>query len=349
LRIALLLAGFGNVARRFVRLLDESREYLASEGIDTVVVSFATRRHGRLFDLAGMADDRLAQIALEGSAEESTPLQFLTDALERTRAAAFDVRVLVETTTLDIESGEPAMSHVRAAFAHGAHVISANKGPVALAHRALAGEAEAAGVFFLFEGAVMDGIPIFNLVRETMPGVTVRGFRGVVNSTTNYLLTAMERGEAFDAALQRMQAAGVAEADPSLDVEGWDAAAKTAALANVWLDADMTPRKIEREGITADTGVRAREVLSRGHRLKLVASAEGRGAGVVGRVRLMELAPDDPLAMLDEQGNALEIDTWPLGRIVITQRDGGLEKTAYALLSDLVTVARRISGNGPKV
>jgi homoserine dehydrogenase len=249
----------------------------------------------------------------------------------------------METTTLNIESGEPAISHVRAGLAHGAHVISANKGPVALAYRALAGEAAAAGVSFLFEGAVMDGIPIFNLVRETMPGVTIRGFRGVVNTTTNYMLAAMERGELFDAALKRMQAAGVAEADPSLDLEGWDAAAKTAALANVWLDADMMPRKIEREGITADTGTRAREVLSRGRRLKLVASADGRGDGVVGRVRLMELAADDPLAILEEHGNALEIDTWPLGRVVITQRDGGLEKTAYALLSDLVTVARRVS------
>lgn len=346
MRIALLLAGFGNVARRFVQLLDESREYLANERIDPVVVAVATRRHGRAFGLTGIAGARLSQMALESSAEEARPLQFLTDALERTRAADFDVRVLVETTTLNIESGEPAMSHVRAALAQGAHVISANKGPVALAYRALAGEAAAAGLCFLFEGAVMDGIPIFNLVRETMPGVTVRGFRGVVNSTTNYLLTAMERGEAFDAALKRMQAAGVAEADPSLDVEGWDAAAKTAALANVWLDADMTPHKIEREGITADTGTHAREALSRGRRLKLVASAEGRGAGAVGRVRLMELALDDPLAILDGQGNALEIDTWPLGRVVITQRDGGLEKTAYALLSDLVTVARRISGKG---
>ncbi len=155
------------------------------------------------------------------------------------------------------------------------------------------------------------------------------------------MLTGMERGESFDAALARMQDAGVAEADPSLDIDGWDAAAKAAALANVLLDAETTPRAVEREGIGPSTGARAVEARARGRRLKLVASGSGRGAAATLRVRLEELDADDPLAILDGQGNALELDTWPLGRVVITQRDGGLEKTAYALLADLVTVAKR--------
>ena len=182
----------------------------------------------------------------------------------------------------------------------------------------------------------MDGIPIFNLVRETMPAVTIRGFRGVVNSTTNYILTAMERGEPFDAALARMQEAGVAEADPSLDVDGWDAAAKTAALANV-LARRATRRRcsVRREGIGPATGARARAALrDAGRRLKLVARADRAAAtAAMCASRSRSSTPDDPLAILDGQANALELDTWPLGRIVITQRDGGLEKTAYALLT----------------
>ena len=106
---------------------------------------------------------------------------------------------------------------------------------------------------FLFEGAVMDGIPVFNLVRETMPAVRIEGFRGVVNSTTNHILTALEDGEEFAPALAHMQAEGIAEADPSLDVDGWDAAAKAAALANVLLDARITPRDVDRTGIGPDT------------------------------------------------------------------------------------------------
>jgi homoserine dehydrogenase len=196
-------------------------------------------------------------------------------------------------------------------------------------------------VKFLFEGAVMDGIPIFNLVRESMPMATINGFRGVVNSTTNVLLSAIEGDEPYDAALLRMQQAGVAEADPSLDVEGWDAAAKTAALANVWLDADTTPLAIPRAAVLASTAERARAARAAGRRLKLVARATRAGGRVDAAVELQELPADDPLAILDGQANALEIDTWPLGRVVITQRDGGLEKTAYALFADLMTVATR--------
>jgi homoserine dehydrogenase len=229
---------------------------------------------------------------------------------------------------------------VRAGFSSGAYVVSANKGPAAFAYDALKREAEEAGVAFFFEGAVMDGIPVLNLVRECLPGATIDGFRGVINSTTNHILTAMEQGEPFATALARMQAEGVAEADPSLDIDGWDAAAKTAVLANVWLGAAITPLVVRREGVSAATANRVVAARARGRRLKLVASATRRDGVLDAAVELQELEAADPLASLDGQGNAIEIDSWPTGRIVITQRDGGLEKTAYALVSDLVAVAR---------
>jgi homoserine dehydrogenase len=334
----MLLVGYGHVARRFVQLLDESRPALSALDIEPVIVGVATRRHGNAFDAAGLSSEQLAA-DLTGTSDSQSSARFIADTLARLPAGI--TPVVIETTTLDIQSGEPAISHVRAALVGGAHVITANKGPAAFAYRALAAEAKAAGRSFLFEGAVMDGVPIFNLVRETMPAVTISGFRGVVNSTTNYLLTSMERGEPFEEALARMQEAGVAEADPSLDLDGWDAAAKAAALANVLLDADTTPREVWREGIGPSTVRQVIEARARGLRLKLVARGSGRGAAAAVSVRLEELEATDPLAVLDGMGNALELDTWPLGRIVITQRDGGLEKTAYALLTDLVTIARR--------
>ena len=342
MRLGLLLVGFGHVARRFVRLLDESRGALAALDVEPVVVGIATARRGARMDDAGLDAVRIALQEAESGAIGPASVPSALEWFARLRSGTIEARVLVETTPLDIRSGEPAISHVRAAIAGGAHVITANKGPAAFAWRALTREADAAGVSFLFEGAVMDGIPIFSLVRETLPAVTIDGFRGVVNSTTNFLLDALERGGAFDDALRQMQAAGVAEADPSLDLDGWDAAAKTAALANVLLDAETTPLAIAREGIDRGTAARAMAARAAGRRLKLVASATGRGAACVVAVRLEELDPTDPLAILDGQANALELHTTPLGRIVITQRDGGLEKTAYALLADLVTVARRV-------
>src|SRR5205823_8453369 len=135
----------------------------------------------------------------------------------------------------------------------GAHVVTANKGPAAFAYGRLSRAASRANRRFLFEGAVMDGVPIFNLAREALPAVHVTGFRGVVNSTTNFILTAMEEGRAFGDALAEMQARGIAEADASLDVDGWDAAAKTAALANVLLGANITPHDVERAGMSEAT------------------------------------------------------------------------------------------------
>ena len=187
----------------------------------------------------------------------------------------------------------------------------------------------------------MDGIPVFNLVRETLPAVAILGFRGVVNATTNHILTALERGEEFGPALARMQAAGIAEADPSLDVDGWDASAKTAALANVLFDAGITPHDVDRTGLTPECGARARDALARGHRLRLVASAR---RGERPAVRLLELPAGDLLASLRGVANAIEFETDLLGRIAVTQLDGSLTQTAYALLSDLITVARRARG-----
>jgi len=186
----------------------------------------------------------------------------------------------------------------------------------------------------------MDGVPIFNLVRETLPAIRVLGFRGVVNSTTNFILTAMEQGQPFDAALAEMQARCVAEADASLDVDGWDAAAKTAALANVLLGASLTPKRVERQGISPHTGRLAREARAAGRRLKLVVRAEREGRRVVARVGPESLPGDDILAGLEGQQNALILRTDLLEEIAIVQRSGSLTQTAYALLSDLVSIAR---------
>jgi homoserine dehydrogenase len=342
LRLHLLFVGFGHVGRRFAQLLTECRQELARLEIEPVVAGIVTSRHGAVFAKAGLDANKVAQQRAKGDAIGPASVPSALEWIARLRSQDAEAHVLVETTPLDIRSGEPAIAHVRAAFAAGAHVITANKGPAAFAYASLTREADAAGVSFLFEGAVMDGIPVFNLVRETLPAVRVDGFRGVVNSTTNEILTAMERGEAFDAALARMQVAGVAEADASLDIDGWDAAAKTAALANVLLDANLTPHAVMREGIGPGHAARCRDAVAAGRRLKLVAHATRSQDVVRAAVELQELPATDPLAIVGGQANALELDTWPTGRIVVTQRDGGLEKTAYALLSDLITVARRV-------
>jgi homoserine dehydrogenase len=338
LRADLALVGFGNVGRRFASLLAERRDaLLAGYGIECRIVGIATRRSGARFDASGLDPEVDGGHVLDAPGR-SAALQVITS-LARSTA---DLRVVVETTTLDVSTGQPALNHVRAALDAGCHVITANKGPVAFAYSSLRRQALAAGVSFLFEGAVMDGVPIFSLVRETLPLVTISGFRGVVNSTTNHILTAMEQGEDFNSALARMQAEGIAEGDPSLDIDGWDAAAKTAALANVMLDAGISPLAVRRTGIGAGDSARARDARARGLRLKLVASASRDREGCVrASVDLTELPASDLLAGLDGKANALILQTDLLDEIAIGQLDGNLTQTAYALLSDLVTIAAR--------
>jgi homoserine dehydrogenase len=348
----LVLVGFGNVARRFIQLLHERRRVLARDyGFDARVVAILTRSHGAIFSSRGVDALRLADVAAEDgsiSAGAGAP-PTLRAILESGAAAARQRRlIVVETTTLDIERGEPATSHVRSALAAGAHVVTANKGPAAFAWDRLARQASKAGRRFLFEGAVMDGIPIFNLARETLPAATIAGFRGVLNTTTNFVLTAMEQGRPFDEALRAMQQAGIAEADPSLDVDGWDAAAKTSALANVLLGARITPKLVDREGIRGLTARHVAAARREGRRIKLVASAARSAGRISARVAPVELPGSDPLAQLEGHENAIVFETDVLGEFAIVQRGSGLTQTAYALLSDLVAIARDVNRGIPR-
>jgi homoserine dehydrogenase len=341
----LVLVGFGNVARRFVGLLRERRTLLErDQQVSARVVGIVTRRHGQVFSRKGIDAVALARRVERGESigpPALSSVEFIREATKRCATAAGMRRlVVVETTTLDIARGEPAIAHVRAGLGGNAHVITANKGPAAFAYHALAGEANRVDRRFLFEGAVMDGIPIFNLVRETLPAVAITGFRGVVNSTTNFMITAMERGGTFDDALAEMQARGIAEADPTLDVDGWDAAAKTAALANVLLGARLTPRTVNRQGISADTRRQALEARAAGQRLKLVARVHRDGRRITASVAPEALPEDDLLSGLEGQQNAIIFQTDLLDEIAVVQRGGSLTQTAYALLSDLVTIAR---------
>jgi len=343
--VDLALVGYGHVGRRFARLLDERRDLLERAfDLTCRVTGIATRRHGAIHCAEGVdalaaallveAGGSLSDLRSSGQNAAVSGSHALIAALAKSPAP---LRVLVETTTLDIAAAQPALAYVQAALEAGCHVVTANKGPVAFAYQELSSIATRSGTLFLFEGAVMDGVPVFNLVRETMPAVSIEGFRGVVNSTTNHILTALEDGDEYAPALAHMQAEGIAEADPSLDVDGWDAAAKAAALANVFLDGRVTPHDVDRTGIGSDTAFWAREAKTRGCRVRLVASAR-RGSRPV--VRPVELPQDDLLAGLRGMANALVLDTDTLGEVVICQLDGGLTHTAYALLSDLITIRK---------
>jgi homoserine dehydrogenase len=346
--LTLVLIGFGNVGRRFIRLLGETADRL---DFTWKVVGIATRHHGSVVDPAGIdvrralttVEARQSLDRLDPAPRERSGIDVIRQVADALPDDAAEGRlVCIETTVLDIDRGEPAVSHVRAALEGQAHVVTANKGPAAFAFHELEAVAESVDRIFFFEGAVMDGVPVFNLVRETMPAVVVDGFRGVINTTCHFILSELERGKEFDRALADMQARGIAEADPSLDVEGWDAAAKTAALVNVLMGSVTTPHHVARTGIRDLTGADVREALSRNKRIRLVASASRHGGKVKARVEPELLDHHDPLAGLGDLDNALYLHTDLLGEIGIVQRASGLTQTAYALLSDLARISQRL-------
>ncbi len=346
--LALVLVGFGHVGRRFVHLLNEIGERL---DFDWRVVAIATRHHGSVVDPEGVDVARAAALVeashsldrLEAEPRERSGIDVIRQSAQALADEAAEGRlVCLESTVLDIDGGEPAISHVRAALEAQMHVVTVNKGPAAFAYHELESLAEAVDRVFFFEGAVMDGIPVFNLVRETMPAVRIDGFRGVINTTSNFILSALERGQPFDQAVREMQARGIAEADPSLDIEGWDAAAKTAALVNVLMAGAITPHHVARTGIGDVRAADLADAMARGRRIRLVASAARQGGVITARVEPEMLAARDPLANLEDTENALYLITDLLGEVGIVQREGTLTQTAYALVTDLSRISLRL-------
>lgn len=339
LRLAFL--GFGTVGRALHDLLTRRREALRGLGIDFVVTGIATRSRGW----------RAAAGGMDPSRDRGDPC---ADVHAWLSAAAPDV--VFEAIALDPHTGEPAASYIRAALERAADVISANKGPVVHAWRPLTALAARVGRSYRFESAVMDGAPVFSLLRECLPLAGLRAISGVFTSTATVVLEAMEDGLSIDDGIARAQRLGIAEADPAYDVDGWDSAVKLCAFANVILGAELRPRDVAVAGLRtldADTVRRARR---EGAPFRLVGRVGPDASGVLrARVAPARCAPDGPLGVV--HGTTLvmhyEAEVFP-GGLTVTSHAPDATTTAYGMLSDLVSVRgtrlgreRREAGGGP--
>lgn len=337
--IRLALVGFGNVGRRFAeRLRGPYAKALRAEGARVRVTGIATARHGFVIDLRGIDLGRALRLVAQGRG--LGPLHrgpLVRDV--RAFIARVPADVLVEITTLDPRSGQPAISHVRQALGRGLHVVTANKGPVAFAHRRLKALAARRKRLFLHEGAVMDGTPVFNLAERCLRGARILSFRGTLNSTTNLVLSRMEEGLTARSAVKEGQGLGIAEADPTNDLEGWDAAVKGCAIANGLMGASVRPPQVRRRGIVGVTTGDARRALRAGTRLRLVVRGVRQGRRVRVSVAPERVPLGDPLSGSGPDA-ALVLETDLMGEIGVFERGATVDQTAYALLSDLIQVVR---------
>jgi homoserine dehydrogenase len=333
----LCLLGFGNVNRTLVELLRlKDTELHERHGIGWRITGIASRRIGWLANPEGFNSESLCG-ADTLVREKLASAQELTDLHSWLDAAQPDV--VFEATSLDVETGQPAIAHIRAALEHGAHAITANKGPLVHAYRELRDLAAQRGKQFLFESTVMDGVPIFSLFRNSLPAIEVKGLRGILNSTTNVILTGMEQGLSFDDALRQAQTLGVAETNADYDIDGWDAAVKVAALVNVVMDVPLRPQEVRRQGIRGVSGFQVRAARKAGTPCKLVCRARREGSGVRATVGPEQVPPGDPFAFVSGTSSIIQFETDIFPGLTITEDNPGLYATAYGMLADLIRVA----------
>jgi homoserine dehydrogenase len=340
----LAFIGFGNVGRALVRLLERKRVILKVRyDITYSITGIATGRHGLAVNPGGFDSRKVLGMMETGESLAALSAFEVRDSLAVIQHSGADV--MFELSPSNHETGQPAIDHCRAALEIGMHAITANKGTVVHGYRALSELARAKNKKFYFEATALGGSPLFSVFREAMPAIDLHSLRGILNSTTNIILTRMGQGESFDDAVRYCQSIGVAETDPSADVDGWDAAIKVAALVTVLMDAPFTPQQVERTGIRGVTPEMIAQARAQGQRYKLVCSAEQTGNEIRARVAPELVSPSDPLFALENSTTGVTFRTDVLGdySIIETEREGmlaGPDPTAYGLFADFINAVK---------
>jgi homoserine dehydrogenase len=335
--------GFGNVARALVRLLDRKSDLLKEKyGITYSVTGIATGRHGFAVNPNGLDTQQALELVESGKSISSLSTHFVENSIDVIQHSRADV--MFENSPVNTQTGQPALDHIRLALNLGQHAITANKGPVVHGYRELMQLAKSKGKTFRFESTVLGGAPVFSVFRETFPLAELSSFKGILNATTNIILSRMENGESYEEAVRFCQSVGVAETDPANDVDGWDAAIKVAALVTVLMDTPFTPQQVNPTGIRGITPEMISNANAEGKRYKLVCSAEKVGDKVSATVAPQLVDMSSPLygMMNSSTGVTFRTDVLPDYSITVSEREGmsgGPVETAYGLFADFVNVA----------
>lgn len=340
----LALIGFGNVARALARLLIRKQDMLKSKyDVTFSFTGISTGRHGHAVNPNGLDIEKALELVESG--KDIFPLSSLEvknslDVIKHSQA-----NVMFENSPVNTQTGQPALDHIRTVLELGMHAITANKGPVVHGYRELTALAAEKGKMFRFESTVLGGAPVFSVMRDAFPLAELTSFKGIFNATTNVILSRMESGESYDEALKYAQKIGLAETDPTNDVDGWDAAIKVAALVTVLWDTPLTPQQVNPTGIRGITSEMITEAKAEGKRYKLVCSAEKVDGNVRASVSPQLVDAASPLygMMNSSTGVTFRTDVILDYSIVLSEKPGmtgGPVETAYGLFADFVNIVR---------
>ena len=334
----IVLIGFGVVGQGLAKILrDKADDLQQQEKFAGQIVGVATHSRGMLYHADGLNVDDLLTAIEQGHLShypDSAGLVRDWDTEQLIRESNADV--IVEVSYSNLQTGQPALDYCRSALTCGKHLALANKGPVALAYAELRDLAQQSGKQLFFESTVMAGTPALRLGDDALAGCQILEARGILNGTTNYILTQMESGMAYADALAQAQALGYAEADPTADVEGWDAAGKALILAAALFDRQLDLKKMSVTGISQLTTTDIEGARAAGQRWKLIATVRANG----GNVEPVRLPMEHPLAGVSGATNAITYTTDLLGEITLVGPGAGQIATAAGLLADILRIHR---------
>ena len=335
------LIGFGNVGQGFVRILANKKNYLEHRyGFKYKLIAISDPIKGNAYSEDGIDLNKLLNILDSKGDIKSYPGKKDFDSI--TLAKDMDVDIIVEVTPTNIKTGEPGLTHIRTALKNGKHVVTSNKGPIALAYRELLSLAKEKNVYLRFEGTVMSGTPSLSLAIESLAGCDIIETEGILNGTTNFILTKMEEGMSYDEALKEAQRLGYAETDPTADVEGWDAAVKTVIIANTIMNGDISIRDVDREGITNISLSDIKEALKNNQRIKLIAKVYKENNHVKASVKPTNISFKHPLANVMGVTNAITFTTDHLDKVTLIGPGAGRIETGQAIISDILYIHSRV-------
>lgn len=324
--VRISIIGFGNVGRGVAEVVRRKREEIARKhGIDIKIVGIADLR-GVIVNENGLGEDAIMKHKTVKKREDMTSLDVIKEV---------EHEIMVEATPTNVEDGEPGLTHIITALESDRHVVTSNKGPLALEYRRLMELAAKRGKEIRFEAAVGGAMPIISLVRENLAGNGIISIEGILNGTCNYILTRMaEEGLPYEHVLKEAQEIGIAESDPSKDVEGIDTAVKLVILANSVFDMDATYKDVAVTGITEITPDALKLANDAGYMIKLIGEVNGDGS--------LKVAPrlvpkDDPLNVGGTL-NVATIKTDLAGDITVIGKGAGPIEAASAVLSDIIRI-----------
>lgn len=336
--IPLCLVGFGNVGQAFARLLIQKKEILEKQHkLQFHITAIATGQHGAAIDPAGLDVEKVIQMLQKGfSINRLSKKNDINSSNEL--IAQSGAEVMLENSPVNYDSGQPALEHIATALSQGMHVLTANKGAVLHGYQILNQLAVQKNKRFLFESTVMDGAPIFSLFRKALPALELNAFEGILNSCTNLLLERMEGGDDFEQAIEYARSIGITETDPSGDIDGWDAAIKTALLVNILMGSAIKLDAVERKGIREIQARDIRNTKKAGEKWKLICRAERNGAEIKASVAPEKVGSQSPFFSVNGTSSFIIFKTDSLPGLGILESNPGPNTTAYGLLSDLLTI-----------